>query len=477
MEDLDKIGVLSLSGDFAASIEERKLLCLLSDGRLLIAEGQGLNPHVLSYRARLEMMNRPYRPVFTNIGTVMRMYDNNRKGGEIQGRHQEHTLMQVTAKDLLKQACAERASDIHIRVRKTSTDIYFRIHNDLVRVGSQTREHGERLLATLYGAMTSVSDNSYKPTERQDAAIADRDKLPAQLYGVRIATAPSSEGPIMVLRLLYNDAGDNIDLRPLGFTDTHADMLQRLKEQPIGINIISGPTGSGKSTTLYGALNDINEPERNIITIEDPVEYQLAGVNQLQVNIKAGLTFASGLRAMLRADPDVIMVGEIRDSETAKIAIESALTGHLVLSTLHTNDAPSAISRLTEMGIEPFLTASAVTAGVAQRLVRQLCPHCKRRTTLSVSSLDRAGFSVAFDLEAYEPVGCGRCGNSGYKGRTGLYEVMPITDEIRDLTVERTAAEEIRKIAVAQGMRPLRSDGFEKVKNGITSIAEVARVT
>jgi type IV pilus assembly protein PilB len=195
------------------------------------------------------------------------------------------------------------------------------------------------------------------------------------------------------------------------------------------------------------------------------------------VNVRAGLTFAAGLRSMLRADPDVIMVGEIRDAETAKIAVESALTGHLVLSTLHTNDAPSAITRLTEMGIEPFLTASAVTTVVAQRLVRQLCTYCKQRTMLSVSSLASAGFNVAFDLEAYEPVGCGRCGGSGYKGRTGLYEVMVVTDEIRELTVERASADDIRKVAVSQGMRPLRVDGFEKVKNGVTSIAEVARVT
>ena len=200
-------------------------------------------------------------------------------------------------------------------------------------------------------------------------------------------------------------------------------------------------------------------------------------MNQLQVNLKAGLTFATGLRAMLRADPDVIMVGEIRDAETAKIAVESALTGHLVLSTLHTNDAPSAITRLTEMGIEPFLTASAVCTVVAQRLVRQLCTYCKQRTLLSVSSLERAGFNVAFDLEAYDPVGCSRCGGSGYKGRTGLYEVMVMTEETRDLTVERASADDIRKVAVSQGMRPLRADGFEKVKNGVTSIAEVARVT
>ena len=260
-------------------------------------------------------------------------------------------------------------------------------------------------------------------------------------------------------------------------SEQSAEIFEEAFRRSYGAVLVTGPTGSGKSTTLYGALNEINEPERNIITIEDPVEYQLPGVNQLQVNMKAGLTFANGLRAMLRADPDVIMVGEIRDGETAKIAIESALTGHLVLSTLHTNDAPSAITRLTEMNIEPFLSASAIVCVVAQRLVRQLCTYCKSRTMLSVSSLEKAGFNVAFDLEAYEPVGCGRCGGSGYKGRTGLYEVMSISDEIRDLTVERASSEDIRKVAVAQGMRPLRADGFEKVKNGITSIAEVARVT
>jgi type IV pilus assembly protein PilB len=260
-------------------------------------------------------------------------------------------------------------------------------------------------------------------------------------------------------------------------SESSEEVFEDAFRRSYGAVLVTGPTGSGKSTTLYAALNEINEPQRNIITIEDPVEYQLPGVNQLQVNLKAGLTFAGGLRAMLRADPDVIMVGEIRDGETAKIAIESALTGHLVLSTLHTNDAPSAITRLTEMNIEPFLSASAIVCVVAQRLVRQLCTYCKSRTMLSVSSLEKAGFNVAFDLEAYEPVGCGRCGGSGYKGRTGLYEVMSVSDEIRDLIVERSSSEEIRKVAVAQGMRPLRADGFEKVKNGITSIAEVARVT
>ena len=194
---------------------------------------------------------------------------------------------------------------------------------------------------------------------------------------------------------------------------------------------MTGPTGSGKSTTLYAALNTINSPQKNIITIEDPVEYQLEGINQIQVNLKAGLGFAQGLRSMLRADPDIIMVGEIRDAETARIAVESALTGHLVLSTLHTNDAPSAITRLTEMGIEPFLTASAVDCIVAQRLARKLCKHCKKRTVLSQAALAAAGFPADFDVEAYEPAGCARCGHSGYKGRIGVYEVMTLSEEIR----------------------------------------------
>jgi type IV pilus assembly protein PilB len=207
------------------------------------------------------------------------------------------------------------------------------------------------------------------------------------------------------------------------------------------------------------------------------VEYQLPGINQIQVNLRAGLSFAQGLRSMLRADPDVIMVGEIRDADTAKIAIESALTGHLVLSTLHTNDAPSALTRLTEMGIEPFLTASAVDCVLAQRLARTLCTNCKRRTVLSVDSLRAAGFEAVFDIEAYEPVGCPRCNNTGYKGRTGIYEVMTLSDTIRAITIERASSDVIRTTAVEEGMRLLRQDGLEKVRLGITSIAEVSRVT
>jgi type IV pilus assembly protein PilB len=240
--------------------------------------------------------------------------------------------------------------------------------------------------------------------------------------------------------------------------------------------LVTGPTGSGKSTTLYAALQLLNTPEKNIITVEDPVEYEMSGLTQVQVSAKVGLTFATGLRAMVRADPDVIMVGEIRDRETAQIAVESALTGHLVLSTLHTNDAPSAITRLIEMGVEPFLVASSLECVVAQRLARMLCPSCKRRTIIPAKVLQENGYKARVDLEAYEPAGCRRCGGSGYRGRVGLYEVMNVTPEVQAMALERRPAEEMRDLAVQQGMRRLRDDGLEKVKQGRTSIAEIARV-
>jgi type IV pilus assembly protein PilB len=372
---------------------------------------------------------------------------------------------------IIAQAVEDLASDIHFEPEGREMRVRFRVDGVL----RETTTIPRRMVAGVVSRIKIMADLDI--AERrvpQDGRVSLT--VDGHAIDTRVVTMPRVDGEGIVMRILDKSAA-LIGLDQLGMSEASATLFESGFRRSHGAVLATGPTGSGKSTTLYGALNEINLPERNIITIEDPVEYQLAGVNQLQVNMKAGLTFASGLRAMLRADPDVIMVGEIRDGETAKIAVEAALTGHLVLSTLHTNDAPSAISRLTEMGIEPFLTASAVCMVVAQRLVRQLCTYCKRATTLSVSSLERAGFSVAFDLDAYEPVGCNRCGNSGYKGRTGLYEVMPITDEIRDLTVERAAAEEIRKMAVAQGMRPLRADGFEKVKNGITSIAEVARVT
>jgi type IV pilus assembly protein PilB len=291
---------------------------------------------------------------------------------------------------------------------------------------------------------------------------------------VRMASLPSVKGEKIVLRILDKEQA-RIGLDKLGMQD---DTLSRYRAgftRAYGATFVTGPTGSGKTTSLYSALNVINQPEVNIITIEDPVEYQIPGLTQVQVNLKAGLTFAAGLRSIVRSDPDVIMVGEIRDKETAQIAIESALTGHLVLSTLHTNDAPTTITRLAEMGIAPFLTASALDCVISQRLARLLCVHCKEEFTLRAEVLEQYG--IHEDLEAFKAKGCKRCGYSGYKGRIGIYEAMLMSDEIREMTIERASAEQIRSVAIEQGMRTLQEDGIGKMRMGVTSIQEIARVT
>ncbi|HKO29408.1 MAG TPA: ATPase, T2SS/T4P/T4SS family [Solirubrobacteraceae bacterium] len=293
---------------------------------------------------------------------------------------------------------------------------------------------------------------------------------------VRVVTIPSVHGEGVVMRILDKES-IRLELDKLGFQEQELERFRKAFSQAYGCVLTTGPTGSGKSTSLYGALQELNTPEKNIITIEDPVEYQIGGITQVQVNNKAGLTFAAGLRSMMRADPDILMVGEIRDPETAQIAIEGALTGHMVLSTLHTNDAPSAITRLVEMGIEPFLVASAIDCVVAQRLARTLCAHCKKRTLIPAEVLCDHGFPAEFPIEAYEPGGCVRCGGMGYRGRIGLYEVMVMNEEIRSLALQRASADQLGAAAVRGGMRRLREDGLDKVKLGLTSVAEIARVT
>jgi len=372
---------------------------------------------------------------------------------------------------IIGQAVEEGVSDIHLEPDGRNMRVRFRVDGVL----SETTTIPRRMVAGVVSRIKIMGDLDIAEKRiPQDGRVGlTVEKRPVD---VRIVSMPSVHGEGIVMRLL--DKGQKLlDLDTLGMDGDGRARFEGAFHKSHGAVLVTGPTGSGKSTTLYAALTAVNSVDKNIITIEDPVEYQLAGVNQMQVNMKSGLTFARGLRSMLRADPDIIMVGEIRDAETARIAVESALTGHLVLSTLHTNDAPSAISRLTEMGIEPFLSASALDCIVAQRLVRTLCGHCRRQTTLSSSALEAAGLPAERDVQAYEPVGCSRCNNSGYKGRRGVYEVMKVSEEIRLLTVERASADAIRAVAVREGMRQLRDDAFDRVRQGVTSMAEMARVT
>jgi type IV pilus assembly protein PilB len=371
---------------------------------------------------------------------------------------------------IIAQAVEEGASDVHFEPADSEMRVRFRVDGVL----SETTTIPRRMVAGVVSRVKIMGDLDISEKRiPQDGRVGLT--VEGHSVDIRVVTMPSVHGEGIVMRILDKE-GAILSLDTLGMEGEPRARFEAGFHKAYGAVLVTGPTGSGKSTTLYAALNAINSVDKNIITIEDPVEYQMPGINQLQVNLKAGLTFPAGLRSMLRADPDIIMVGEIRDGETAKIAVESALTGHLVLSTLHTNDAPSAITRLTEMGIEPFLTASAVECVVAQRLVRTLCTHCKKRTLLSVDALEQAGFQAAFDVEAYEPAGCGRCSGTGFKGRTGLYEVMKMSEEIRALTIERASADEIMRVSIEQGMRPLREYGFDRVKNGVTSIAEIARV-
>jgi len=298
-----------------------------------------------------------------------------------------------------------------------------------------------------------------------------------RVVDIRVATLPTVQGESIVMRVLDKGRG-MLDLDHLGFEPSDLARLRSAISQMHGCVLATGPTGSGKSTTLYAALSEMNTPDQTLITIEDPVEYELEGIKQIQVNPKIGLDFAAGLRSMMRADPDVMMVGEIRDRETAQIAIQSALTGHLILSTLHTTDAPMSVARLIEMGIEPFLVASGISCVVAQRLARKLCENCRVETEISAEALSGSGFTDAGEpFTGYEAgEGCVRCAQTGYRGRVGLYELMEITDEIRSLIVEKQSAEAIAAVAAKQGMRRLRDDGLSKVRAGKTSMSELLRV-
>jgi type IV pilus assembly protein PilB len=371
---------------------------------------------------------------------------------------------------VIADAVERGASDIHFDPR--GGDMRVRMRVDGVMIDSTTVPR--RLVAGLVSRVKIMSELDI--AERrvpQDGRVAMT--VDGRHVDVRVATLPVVRGEAVVMRIL--DKGRVVlDLDELGMHDDDRKLLEHSLERLHGAVLATGPTGAGKTTTLYAALSKLNSPEKTVITVEDPVEYEFDGVKQVQVNTKAGLTFATALRSILRSDPDVLMVGEIRDRETARIAIESALTGQLVLSTLHTNNAPMAAVRLIEMGIEPFLIASGIECVVAQRLARRLCDDCKQPAKVGAAELKRNGFEdPGGSVDAHEPVGCVRCGGTGYRGRIGLYEVMVLSREVSSLIQRKASGDEIATAAVAGGMRRLREDGLEKVREGITSVPEVLR--
>jgi len=378
---------------------------------------------------------------------------------------------------MIFEAAEDGASDIHVEPQEDDLVVRYRIDGVL-----HVAHHiSKRLASGLTTRLKVLAKLDIAERRRpQDGRITLNAAAAGRMLDIRVATLPTVDGEAVTMRLL-DKSREVPTLGSLGLSDRMSEQMDAILARPTGALLVTGPTGSGKSTTLYAALNAISRPEINIITVEDPVEYRLGGVNQVQINPRAGLSFATALRSIIRSDPDVIMVGEIRDGETARISIEAALTGHFVLSTLHTNDAPSAITRLTEMGVEPFLTGAAVSAVLAQRLARRLCPHCAEPYTPTFDELhglhlseDRAAAleGVAFRRRR----GCARCGQTGYRGRVGVFQLLSMSERLEQLAAEKAPREEIERAAVEEGMRTMWEDGVGKVAAGITSVEELARV-
>src|SRR6185437_4202635 len=375
---------------------------------------------------------------------------------------------------LLERAITNRASDIHLEPSEHDLKIRLRIDGVLHEVDAVPRGIQAPLISRL--KILSGLDITERRVPQNGRITKD---MNGRSIDLRTATLPTVWGENVVLRVL-DTGGIDLELRKLGFTEYNYDRFSQSFRKPHGMVLVTGPTGSGKSTTLYATLTEIARPEVNVITVEDPVEYRIDGINQVQVNVKAGLTFAAVLPAILRSDPDVVLIGEIRDRATAQLAVEAALSGHLVLSTLHTNDAPSAVTRLVEMGVEPFLVGSSLDAVLAQRLARKLCEWCKEAYEPTEKELLGATWPFeAFGMpdKFWRPIGCRSCAQTGYRGRLAVNEVMPVSEEIERLAVQRASASEIARVAIAEGMVALRDDGLRKTADGLTSLEEVLRVT
>ena len=450
------------------------------DDLRLLFDGDEIETELVPRRAILSLINQVYDRAVGSIDGIVEeaSTDFAALASEISAEPQDLLEAQDDAPiirlvdSLLQQSVKERASDIHIEPFEKDIRVRFRSDNVLYEPVSALPK---ALLPSIVSRVKILAglDIAEKRVP-QDGRI--RLKIAGRDYDVRVSSVPVAHGERLVLRLLPRTT-EMLDLERLGFSQRQLLVWEKLIARPNGIVLVTGPTGSGKTTTLYGALSKLNRTDQNIITIDDPVEIQLPGVGQIEVNNKVGLTFARALRSVLRQDPNVVLVGEIRDLETAEIAIQASLTGHLVFSTLHTNDAPSAITRLVDMGVEPYLVASSLVAVLAQRLVRVLCPECREGYTPSAAELAELGVRTAEPAKAFRPKGCHRCHHTGYYGRVGIFELMVLDDELRALIVQNTDSKSIKRLAVTRGMHSLRQDGARKVMLGTTSIEEVVRAT
>jgi type IV pilus assembly protein PilB len=461
----------------------------IKDNKLMLAMS---NPNDIIAIDDIEIMTGyEVQPVVVpdkELNAVLEQFVNMCKNVESQFDEAEEEIASTTEEDtvnekpavllvnqIINHAVKARASDIHIEPQEKYTRVRFRIDGVLHEIMQQPLK-----LHPLIASRVKVMGGMDIAERRipQDGRITL--KVEDKTVDIRVASLPSAFGEKLTLRIL-DRSSKMITLEELGFPDVQLRRYNEVLHLPYGFVLITGPTGSGKSTTLYATLAELNSPDKNIITLEDPIERRMTGINQIQMNAKAGMTFASGLRSILRSDPDIIMVGEIRDHETAKIAVESALTGHMVFSTLHTNDAPGAVTRLGEMGVETFLTASSLAGVIAQRLMRVLCPSCKKKYVMSrneiLSNIPDFPVEPGEDsVTLYKPAGCLTCNHTGYIGRIGIYEFLRVSEKMQRLILNKASTNEIRKLAIQEGMCTLRMDGLNKVRQGLSSIEELLRV-
>ncbi|GID26736.1 GspE/PulE family protein [Paractinoplanes brasiliensis] len=461
---------ISMSGDeLVVGVTDPGDVVALDDVRA--ATGMTVRPVVVA-RSEVRRIIEKLQRESSDLGDIVEA-DESQNAMSAQATSADDAPIVRYVNNLIEQAVMNRASDLHLEPTEDDMRVRYRIDGVLHEVDLVPRGVMAALTSRIkIMSGVDITEKRVPQNGRITALIRDR------TVDLRTATLPTVWGEKLVLRVL-DTGGIDLDMNKLGFTQHNLDRFAASFTKPHGMLLVTGPTGSGKSTTLYATLGRISKPEVNVITVEDPVEYRLRGVNQVQVNTKAGLTFAAVLPAILRSDPDVVLIGEIRDGNTAQIAVEASLTGHLVLSTLHTNDAPGAVTRLTEMGIEPFLVGSSLDCVLAQRLSRRLCDWCKEAYKPTEEELMGARWpfeDLAVPEALYRPVGCRNCANTGYRGRIALHEVMPISPEIEALTIRRASAGEIREVALYQGMYDLRADGLAKAAGGLTSVREVSRV-